>query len=197
MPARKPFLVAAAALAFVFAAPAAAVTDGSDFRDGWVRHAPPAPKRVLSSRASDSMDALEAQVLADVNALRRSHGLRALRISTRLTAAADTHSRSMARRGFFSHDSADGSSFSKRIERYYRPSGYRYWSVGENLLWASPNVDSASALKMWLNSPPHRANLLFRGWREIGLSAVHVENAPGAYAGQSVTIVTADFGVRR
>jgi hypothetical protein len=39
--------------------------------------------------------------------------------------------------------------------------------------------------------------MLTTRWREIGLSAVHVASAPGAYGGREVTIVTTDFGVRR
>ena len=48
-----------------------------------------------------------------------------------------------------------------------------------------------------MKSPEHRANLLSAKWREIGLSAVHVQAAPGTFDGLDVTIVTADFGVRR
>ena len=47
-----------------------------------------------------------------------------------------------------------------------------------------------------MNSPEHRANLLDRSWREVGLSAVHAASAPGVYGGDEVTIVTADFGFR-
>ena len=50
---------------------------------------------------------------------------------------------------------------------------------------------------MWLNSPPHRANLLQPKWREIGLGGVHAASAPGAFGGLPATILTADFGVRR
>ena len=59
------------------------------------------------------------------------------------------------------------------------------------------DVDGARAIDMWMKSPPHRANLLNGRWREVGISAVHVTQAPGAYRGLDVTIVTADFGVRR
>ena len=115
----------------------------------------------------------------------------------RRNAAADAHSRAMARRGFFAHESADGTSFWKRVRHYYPQGRHRYWSVGENLLWASPGVAPAEAMRMWMASAPHRANLLTGRWREIGLSAVHVQSAPGVFAGREVTIVTADFGVRR
>ena len=79
----------------------------------------------------------------------------------------------------------------------YSEAGFRYWSVGENLLWSSPEVDPAGALKLWMNSPEHRANILTAEWREIGVAAVHVDAAPGAFNGQPVTIITTDFGVRR
>ena len=140
---------------------------------------------------------LATQVLSDVNQIRRAHGLRPLRFSTNLAAAAAQHSEETARVGYFSHDSAGGGAFWRRVERYYGSQGRRYWSVGENLLWSSPDIDAAGALKMWMASPEHRANLLKGEWREIGLSAVHVASAPGAFNGLEVTIVTADFGVRR
>jgi uncharacterized protein YkwD len=140
---------------------------------------------------------LERGVLGEINALRRRHGLAALRPNASLRAAADAHSTAMASRGFFTHESEDGTSFWKRVKRFYGSGGRAYWSVGENLLWSSPDVDAAGALRMWLNSPPHRKNLLTARWREVGLSAVHVDTGPGVYKNAPVTIVTADFGVRR
>jgi uncharacterized protein YkwD len=156
-----------------------------------------APAGASSQAPTTAMATLEQGVLTDVNALRHEHGLAALRLSPKLAAAARAHSFEMARRGYFGHDSANGSSFDKRIVRYYPLRGTRYWSVGENLLWSSPDVDAAGALNMWLDSPEHRRILLTARWREIGLSAVHLSSAPGTYGGREVTIVTADFGVRR
>jgi uncharacterized protein YkwD len=139
---------------------------------------------------------LDAALVAQVNAFRVAHGLLALRVSPSLRAAATVHSTQMARLGYFSHDSANGGSFSSRIAYYYPANGYRSWTVGENLLWASPDVGALRALKLWLASPPHRANLLSPSWREIGLSAVHASSAPGVYGHAPTTIVTADFGTR-
>jgi uncharacterized protein YkwD len=155
------------------------------------------PVGATANRPATSLSSLEHGVLANINALRKQHGLGPLRLSTRLSAAARQHSAEMAARGYFSHDSANGSSFDHRIARYYPMGGSRYWSVGENLLWSSPNVDAGGALDMWWNSPEHRKNMLSSRWREIGLSAVHVMTAPGTYGGREVTIVTTDFGVRR
>ncbi len=144
-----------------------------------------------------AVNSLEPQVLAQVNELRTSRGLVALRLSPSLSAAANQHSLEMARDGYFAHDSFDNSAFDKRIAHFYGIGKYHYWSVGENLLWRAPDVDAATALQMWMASPEHRANLLDPRWREIGLSAVRATGAAGVYAGLDATIVTADFGVRR
>ena len=143
------------------------------------------------------MSTLEQGVLSSINALRRQHGLAPLRFSTRLSAAARAHTKDMATRGYFSHTSANGSSFDRRIARFYPMGKSRYWSVGENLLWSSPDTSPQQAVDLWLNSPEHKKNMLTARWREIGLAAVHVTAAPGSYGGREVTIVTTDFGVRR
>jgi uncharacterized protein YkwD len=123
-------------------------------------------------------------------------GLRGLRVSRGLNAAAAYHSTQMGLRGFFEHESANGAPFWRRIERFYPSRNYRSWSVGENILWGSPDIAANEAVREWMLSPPHRANLLSREWREIGLGAVNFRSAPGEYRGRQVTIVTADFGAR-
>jgi uncharacterized protein YkwD len=138
---------------------------------------------------------LESSVLVDINAFRAQHGLAKLRLNTQLTVAARAHSQQMAEKGYFAHESADGSAFWKRL-RSFTVSAHS-WSVGENLIWSSPDIDGARALRLWLASPEHRKNLVNPQWREIGVSAVHVAQAPGVYRGQDVTIVTTDFGFRR
>lgn len=155
------------------------------------------PAGATSDGRKVALSSLEQGVLQEINSVRREHGLAPLRLSSNLSAAARQHSQEMAARGYFSHDSANGSSFDRRIARYYPLGRNRYWAVGENLLWSSPDVDPDGALEMWWNSPEHRKNMLTSRWREIGVSAVHVPAAPGTYGGREVTIVTTDFGVRR
>jgi uncharacterized protein YkwD len=155
------------------------------------------PAGATSQAPTNAMASLQRGVLSTINSYRRAHGLGPVRLSTSLSAAARFHSAEMAQRGFFSHNSANGGSFDRRILRYYSVRGSRYWSVGENLLWSSPDVDAGGAVTMWINSPEHKKILLTSRWREVGLSAVHVASAPGTYGGREVTIVTADFGVRR
>ena len=147
-------------------------------------------------RTLAAADQLESEVLAELNTVRRRHGLAPLRLSQPLSAAADSHSRAMGTLGFFDHDSRDGSEFWKRVQRWYSPDGYRTWSVGENLLWSSGRLSAAAAVKLWMESPGHRRNILTARWREIGLSALRVRSAPGVYGGRDVVIITTDFGVR-
>jgi uncharacterized protein YkwD len=149
------------------------------------------------NRTKSATAVLENAVIGRINSIRRGHGLRPLRNNSRLAAAADFHSRDMARKGYFEHDSANGLAFWRRIERFYPSRGFRSWSVGENLLWGSDTYGAAFAVREWMHSPPHRENILSRGWREIGIGAVFAPSAPGEYGGRAVTIVTADFGARR
>ena len=173
--AKSVFAVALVALLGALAAPAA--------------HSTKAENRV-------ALSSLESGVLSDLNKIRVEHGLEPVKISARLTASAAQHSKEMGADGYFEHDSHDGTVFWKRIGRWYGSSGYSFWSVGENLLWSSPQVDPDGAMQLWMNSPEHRANILNARWREIGISAVHFASAPGTYKGLEVTIITTDFGIR-
>jgi uncharacterized protein YkwD len=157
-----------------------------------------APAAVPASNAPKvALTSLESGVLQQLNAIRAKHGLHLLRLNAKLTEAATQHSEEMGNDGYFEHSSHDGTAFWKRIDRWYGSQGFGYWSVGENLLWSSPQVDPAHAMQLWMNSPEHRANILAPRWREIGVSAVHLQAAPGDYRGLEVTFVTTDFGVRR
>jgi uncharacterized protein YkwD len=139
---------------------------------------------------------LQTALLGQINNFRAAHGLVRLKLNAALRGVADGHSAQMARLGFFSHNSANGQSFSQRLAQAYSPRGCRSWSVGENLAWGGPDIGAARAFRMWLSSPPHRANLLNARWREVGLGAVHSTSAPGVYGGGAATIITADFGAR-
>ena len=98
--------------------------------------------------------------------------------------------------GYFAHESVDGAPFWKRLSAYSSSAPHGVWSVGENLLWSSPDVGAGKALELWMASPEHRHNILTARWREIGIAAIHTDSAPGTYGGQAVTVITTDFGVR-
>ena len=155
------------------------------------------PERTRQATAIQSANELERELLRALNDLRARAGLRPIRRSQGLAAAAAYHSRSMAERGYFNHTSSDGSRFWQRIERFYRrPPRWSIYEIGENLMRGPASVSAAAVMKSWLESPPHRRNL-YAGWPEVGFGAVRVVGAPGVFDGQTVAIVTADFGARR
>ena len=161
----------------------------------FLRHAAVRSLPARPRKADNGLRALERDVAARINAQRGARGLRPLRISRGLDAAATYHSREMGMQGFFEHESVNGTPFWKRIERFY-PAGRRWWAVGENIFYESPDTTARSTVHEWMTSAPHRENILSPEWREIGIGAAHVASAKGTFGGGSVTIVTADFGAR-
>jgi uncharacterized protein YkwD len=143
-----------------------------------------------SNPARASIASANHATLCLINQVRRQHHLRPLKLNKRLSRAARRHSRSMVKHRFFEHGD-----FMHRI----RQTGYlrhvHAWSAGENIAWGSGFYATPRAIfTMWMHSPGHRANILRRGFREIGVG-IH-RGAPTR--GQHVAATyTTDFGYRR
>jgi uncharacterized protein YkwD len=134
------------------------------------------------------LDASERKVVKLVNRYRARHGRPRLRVSRRLNRVADRHSREMARHNFFAHASRNGTSASTRVRRSTRAA-----AVGENLAFLSSRRGAARrVVGMWINSPGHRAVLLNRSFRRIG-----VGRRTGRLGGSRGSHFTADFASRR
>jgi uncharacterized protein YkwD len=93
---------------------------------------------------------------ADVNSYRKANGLKPLRQHAGLTALARAHAADMARRNTMDH----AGFFEVRARR---------GAAGENVAFGC--ADSTCALQQWINSPPHRANLLRPDFRRYGLGS--------------------------
>jgi uncharacterized protein YkwD len=141
---------------------------------------------------------LEEAIAAAINSDRRARGLRTLRSSRQLSAAAAAHARSLGLAGAFTHDwpLVPRSPFGRWITRYYGAKQRRPWSAGENLLWAEDNLEPGEALTLWLNSPSHRKILTAPYWRELGVGVVRADDAGGVFGGRTVLIAAAEFGAR-
>lgn len=153
----------------------------------------------VGAGASDRTAAatVERDVLAEINDLRAQQHRPALRRDPRLARAARAHVRDMTSRGYFAHDSADGTTFDARIARFY-PRGLppARWRAGENIAWQTGTPTARAFIRAWLASPRHRSNLLDSRFRDAGIAVVTTASAPGVYAGRSVTVVTLDLGTR-
>ena len=75
--------------------------------------------------------------------------------------------------GYFGHDSPTGSTPIGRIKDAGYMGRNRRWLVGENLGWGWGSYATArSIVDAWMNSPPHRFNLLHPRFRQIGVAVV-------------------------
>ena len=146
--------------------------------------------------ATERLQALDSQILERLNATRAAHGLRPLVVSDGLENAAVAHSRDLIQAGVFQHDSPDGTSFVQRLKHFYSPSGYASWTAGENLLYNTADIDADTAIQAWLDSPPHRENMLNPDWREVGIGSMHAAAAGGTFGGEPTWVITMDFGAR-
>jgi uncharacterized protein YkwD len=116
----------------------------------------------------------EVAIVRVMNSVRATNGVPPLRIGRALSRAARAHSVDMARKGYFDHGP-----FVQRLRRF----GVRAPYIGENLASGSRPLSAAAIVRMWIESPPHRQNLLDRGFRRIGVGL----------AGGNTRLVTADF----
>jgi uncharacterized protein YkwD len=145
-----------------------------------------------ASASQASKRALVRATLCVLNNARSRHNIRPLRLNRKLSRAARRHSRAMARHRFFSHNSLGGADFVDRIRRTGYLSGARSWYVGENIAYGSRDRSSPRSIaRAWLNSPPHRANILNRSFREIGIGL-----ALGTPNGSGGGTYTTDFARR-
>ena len=125
-----------------------------------------------------------------INRERARHDLPSVRREVHLERAAAAYSRLMVRRRFFDHVGPDGSTPTSRV----RAAGYRGPGVGETLAWGTGSSgDAAGTVDRWLHSPGHRAILLSRDMRAIGVGVAHGSPDSRYRGGETVT---ADFGTR-
>jgi uncharacterized protein YkwD len=133
------------------------------------------------------LDRGERKVVRIVNRMRARHGLRRLRASRSLSRAATAHSRDMLRRDYLGHASSDGTPMGRRVRRY---TGARW--VGECVAALSGRGTSRLVVRLWMESPPHRAILLSPSARRLG-----VGRSRGRLGSARRTVFTADLASRR
>ena len=101
----------------------------------------------------------------------------------------------MISQGYFEHTSPAGVTFIDRIEATGYMQGARSWTVGENLVWGTGPLSTPQALvTAWMNSPPHRENLLRPAFREIGIAAV--AGTPVSQGDLTGVTVSSEYGYR-
>lgn len=142
-----------------------------------------------------SQDQMESSIACLINEERTSYGLQPVTPNSDLRQAALSHSNEMVNQGYFAHTSPAGLTFMDRIEATGYLRSARTWVVGENLVWGSgPLSTPESLVTAWMNSPPHRENLLRDRFREIGIAAV--VGTPEKSTDLTGVTVSSEYGYR-
>lgn len=133
-----------------------------------------------AARGMARYDRIERAVVRIINERRSEAGLRPLALSRRLARPADRHSWRMLAADSFGHGR-----FDRRIRRYVRAR-----IVGETIAVVprSTRGQARRIVAMWMDSPPHRAQLMSPRYARVG-----VARRRGAMGGRSMTAYTADF----
>ena len=91
---------------------------------------------------------------------------------------------------YFAHTSRDGGPFDERVRRYVNKN-----ALGETLAMLGGGCGRGSArrvVRMWMDSPPHRAILLSGNYRRVGIG-----KRVGSLGSSKACMVTADFSSRK
>ena len=101
--------------------------------------------------------AFNAEVLSLVNQRRQAAGLQPVAVEQRLANSAAGYTRVLAEHNWFSHTGPDGSTLVTRDEA----AGFPFTvQLGEVLAWGSNGWTPAEIVQAWIDSAPHREQLL-------------------------------------
>jgi hypothetical protein len=126
-----------------------------------------------------------AGLLASTNVQRSSAHESSLVLNDVLSQAAQAKADDMVRGNYWSHISPDGRS----PWSFITAAGYNYQKAGENLAYGFEKPDTT--LNAWMHSPSHRANVLNRGYSQVGFGIAHSNNFVGH---GSSTVIVAMYG---
>lgn len=135
-------------------------------------------------QSSNFLSSVLPSVLVEMtNENRSAEGLEGLRQNDTLARAAKLKAEHMAENDYFAHDSPSGVT----PWEWFREVDYTYNHAGENL--AVNFSDSKEVVKSWMESRPHRKNILEQDFTEIGIGT-----AKGEYKGKQTVFVVQMFG---
>lgn len=120
-------------------------------------------------------------IVSLTNSIRSSNGLGSYSQNGALASAARAKAQHMCTHDYWAHTAPDGTTG----WNFMRNSGYNYVVAGENL--AKGYSTDQSVVNGWMNSAGHRANILHKTYREIGVGNVSCSGS---------VIVVAMYGTR-
>jgi len=137
------------------------------------------PLHILGFNSSVTVD----EVVSATNRERLAAGLKSLKYSDLLSAAAQKKGANMMEENYWAHNSPSG----KSPWVWFNQVGYKYTYAGENLAKDFGSTDRMMAA--WMNSPTHKANIVNDKYQEIGVAIMQ-----GNLAGSDTVLVVQLFG---
>jgi len=128
-------------------------------------------------------DITSSEIINLTNLEREKNNLPALLENKELAKAAENKAKDIIEKGYFAHKTPYGKQFYEWVEE----SGYYYLYAGENL--AMDFSTSKGVVKAWLNSSTHRANIMNKNYKDIGVATME-----GTWQDKKTIIVVQMFG---
>lgn len=124
-------------------------------------------------------------VLSETNRYRQTEGLKVLSFNAKLEQSAKAKLEDMFTRKYFAHVSETGEGPAELAAA----SHYEYIVVGENLALGN-FADDSELVKAWMDSPGHRANIMNKNYRDIGIAV-----GRGVFEGKLTWLAVQEFGI--
>ena len=139
----------------------------------------------VSAEPASPYATLEGDLYAGVEQVRSGRHIVGLKRVPALDAVARAHSEDMARRGYLSHDSPEGTNPLQRIQA----SGFAGFTMAaENIGQTSRPEPTREIVNGWLNSAVHRTNLYAPAFNATGVGVARTPNGTWIYTQVYVAI---------
>lgn len=138
----------------------------------------------VSSKPQSQSGMSISGVLKYTNIERVKNGLKPLTLNKKLSSSAVAKVDDMFALQYFEHDSPSG----KTAADLVRAEGYSFQSVGENLALGDFGTDQ-KLVEAWMNSAPHKKNILNPKFTELGLAVTK-----GMFKGEPQWLAVQHFG---
>jgi uncharacterized protein YkwD len=134
-----------------------------------------------SSVTPAAYDAIEARTVTLVNQARQAAGLAAFTSDPALDRIARARSRDMVQRNYFSHEDPAGGELP--LEKLLTEQHIVYQQAGENIAYFLGHVEADAlpelSTEKWMQSPPHKENMMDPGYNFTGFGIARAETAEG------------------
>jgi uncharacterized protein YkwD len=124
-----------------------------------------------------------------LNQQRTANGLNPLTASQPLADTAGAYSTHLVQNHYFAHEDEAGHNVAYRVLSAHPDLSDRWSLLGENLGWGTDNMATPRAMvNGWMNSPTHRANVLYPTYSEVGIGIA--DGGPDPSATNALTYTT-------